>query len=150
MRRDAVMAELETIRRKHGGVLYPRDVVAFARNPKTALHAKFDWNDTEAAKKWRLEQARQVIRLHVTVISQKSGPVRAFVSLTSDRQIGGGYRALVDVLDNAQQMDRLVADALAELDVIRLRYQKLRALGPIWDAMSKVAREIDQVGKNAA
>jgi hypothetical protein len=49
----ARLAELRQIEQKAGGVLQPESVVDFARNPKTALHGAFTWDDTEAARKYR-------------------------------------------------------------------------------------------------
>ena len=44
----------------HGGKLRPKDVVEFARNPATALHECFEWDDKKAAVQGRLwEQARE-------------------------------------------------------------------------------------------
>lgn len=55
-RHEDVYRELNSIRRKHNNVLRPRDVVEFARNPKTALHHEFEWNDTAAAMYYRRER----------------------------------------------------------------------------------------------
>lgn len=136
-----IAEELVQIQKAHRGLLRPVDVVAFARNPKTALHAQFDWEDSVAAEKWRLRQAQEVIRLSVTVISSKVGSVRAFVSLSSDRQKkGGGYRAVVDVLDDAGLLRQMLADAFDDLRAFKDKYEKLKQLQPIWKAMNKVEK----------
>ena len=44
------------------GRLEPERVVAYAKNPKRALHAAFLWDDAEAAYKHRLQLARELIR----------------------------------------------------------------------------------------
>jgi hypothetical protein len=58
---DRVQQELQAIADRHDGKLPASAVVDFARDPSTALHARFDWDDSEAAEKWRLEQARTII-----------------------------------------------------------------------------------------
>lgn len=133
-----VSDELAAIASSNGGVLLPAKVVEFARNPETALHAKFDWNDSEAAEKWRLEQARQVIRLNVVVIPNHNAPVRAYVSLTPDREGEGGYRRLVDIISRDDLAAQMLADALADLRSVKRKYEALRALRPIWDALESV------------
>lgn len=75
MQRKQVEQELASIQGQHGGVLKAEDVVAFARDPLSALHACFDWEDSEAAEKWRLSQARAVIRLHVVILSEEQACV---------------------------------------------------------------------------
>ena len=84
MATKTVSEELDLISRKNGGVVLPEAVVEFAKDPETALHSRFDWDDSEAAAKWRLVQARQVIRLELTVVPANGPPVSG--SATSRRQ----------------------------------------------------------------
>lgn len=138
MKRDAIKDELETIRKNHNGHLLPADVVEFARDPSTQLHTQFQWDDSRAAEQWRLQQARNIIRLHVTVIQEDTEPVRAYVSLTPDRHTGGGYRATVDVVNDDELRARMVADALKELRTFRRKYEQLKELRPVWEAIDAV------------
>jgi len=81
----SVQTELQAIYDKHG-VLTPNLVVEEAKRPDHPLHRRFDWDDSVAARRWRLSQAGQLIR-SVTVIVERPGAsepiaVRAFVSET--------------------------------------------------------------------
>ena len=58
----AVKAAIQAIENRQGR-LDPQSVVAAARNKKSPLHKQFEWDDTKAAEKYRLEQARELIRL---------------------------------------------------------------------------------------
>jgi hypothetical protein len=50
------------------GKLTPDDVVRAARDPNNALHEYFDWDDSVAGQKWRIQQARHLIAsVQVTV-----------------------------------------------------------------------------------
>jgi len=135
---ESAQAELDALVEQHGGIVLPAQVVEFARDENTALHEYFDWDDSEAAKQWRLEQARRVIRLSVTVIQSDNAPIRALVSLTSDRKAGGGYRALADILDDESPREQMERDALAELRVFRRKYERLVLLQPIWVAVDEL------------
>ncbi len=148
--KSQIATELAHIQELSGGVLLPAKVVEFARNPETALHRQFEWDDTEAAAKWRLEQARQVIRLHVTVVGEDASPVRAFVSLSTDRKGAGGYRALADVMSDPGMADQMLRDAMGELRIVQRKYQQIKALRPIWEAMEKVDRGDGSEGVRAA
>ena len=54
-----IMDELELIQAMDpAGLLDPRRVVDYARDPDTALHSKFEWDDSLAAEQRRLRQAR--------------------------------------------------------------------------------------------
>jgi hypothetical protein len=56
----AIKEELQAI--AEGGVLHPADVIAAARNPNSAMHGQFEWDNSEAAEAYRLQQARALIR----------------------------------------------------------------------------------------
>lgn len=47
---------------KNNGRLTPEQVVDDATNPQSPLHEEFEWDDAEAAKLHRLNQARSIIR----------------------------------------------------------------------------------------
>lgn len=57
-----VRAELERLALEHDGKLTPDVVVAEANDPDSPLHRHFTWDDSEAAAKQRLHEARQLIR----------------------------------------------------------------------------------------
>jgi hypothetical protein len=140
--KERVLAELEEIRAAGGGLLMPSKVVEYAENPETALHGEFNWDDTEAARLYRLQQAREVIRVHVTIVGENPQPIRAYVSLSTDRTMGGGYRAIVDVLDSSEQRAVMLMDALNELRAFKRKYDHLVALKPLWEAMNDVSQRV--------
>jgi hypothetical protein len=140
--RQAVSEELERLRKAKGGLLKPEDVVQFARKARTALHSEFEWDDAKASAEYRLEQARKVIRITVMMLpSPHSGddPVRAYVSVASDRaQPGGGYRSLCDVMTDDDMRGELVSEAVNEVKRWRRKYERLKELVPIFKAIDKV------------
>lgn len=131
MNKDAT-AELHRLQKQApSGLLRPEAVVEHAADESSALHRYFTWDDGEAAQAYRLLQARQLIRVAVTVLESTSDRVRAFVSLTSDRKVDGGYRAMVDVLDDPTLLDQMLADAKAELSAFTRKYRMLREAGEL-------------------
>ena len=143
---DAVLRELQQIAKRHRGVLRPHDVVEFARDDSTALHSKFTWDDTEAANQYRLWQAREVIRVRVTVLEKAGVEYRAFVSLGRDRiRPRGGYRVTADVLSDGEMRGELLSEALDELERFQIKYQKLTELAPVFEAAKKVRRRAKSV-----
>lgn len=118
--------ELEKVRAECRGVLKPKLVVAAARNPKSALHSKFEWNNGKAADAYRLIQAASLIRSVTFLPGDGDDPIRAYVSLSSDRLSKAGFRAMVDVLSDADLLKRLIADAREELAAFTQRYDRLR------------------------
>ena len=137
-----VVSELERIARQHGGRLMPEAVVEAARNSRSILHSFFDWDNTEAAEKWRVHQARNLIRVTVTYIGENDDtPMRVFVSLHSDRQSKRGYQSTVNVLSDEDMRAELLEDALAELRAFREKYVALKELVAVFDAISKVEKK---------
>lgn len=140
MASSAVSRELEIIRKQNHGILRPVDVVSFARDPQTALHAEFEWDDDKAAEQYRLEQARQIIRCAVRVIGDGRPPIRAYVSLLSDRQAGDSYRDVFDVMSTPSLRDQLLAQALREAESWRLRYEHLVELQSVCREIAKAQK----------
>jgi hypothetical protein len=134
-----VFAVMQKIQTRHQGILRAINIVAFARNPKSALHAKFEWDNSKAAHEYRLWQARELIAVFVTVVHQGHGPVRAFVSLRTDRMIpGGGYRATADVMADAALRKQLLAEALDDADRWKAKYELLTELVPVFKELAKL------------
>ncbi len=131
--------ELEKIRVKHGGILYPDEVVKAARKQSSPLHSCFTWNNDKAAGEYRLWQARELIQVHCTILEGSDKPVRAYVSLRQDRyKKGGGYRGLKDVLSAKETRALLLAEALADANRWREKYEYLKELSGVFAALDKV------------
>ena len=53
---------LEQMARQNNGVLMVDDVIEAAKDENCVLHKHFEWNDTEAARQFRKDQARSLIQ----------------------------------------------------------------------------------------
>lgn len=135
LKREQLKTELEEIRgMSDDGLLHPEKAVLWARqHKKSQLYANLEWNDTAAAEKYRIDQVRQIIRVIVLPSDQTEQLVRAYVSLPSDREHGGGYRTIQDGLTRARQ--ELVNEALKELRNFSNRYTHLPELGPVFKSV---------------
>jgi len=133
-------AELDALRKRRR-LLNPAQIVEFASDPKTALHSRFTWDDTAAAREYRLWQARTILRVSVYVPEGSTEPVRAFVSLHDDRTAKGGYRSVSDVLKDKGLRATMLAEALAELQVFQRKYRLLKELQPVFAAAARVQKQ---------
>ena len=112
---------LERLARNRGGMLQVDDVLDAAKNPMCILHKHFQWNDDKAAEAYRKMQARQLIqKCTVTIDKAPDVHIRAFVSLSSDQNHGGGYRMAVDVLSD----DDLKAHLLYDMQMTIAKWKK--------------------------
>lgn len=138
--RDKLKLELEEIRAAHDGILHTEDIVEYARNPESALHGCFTWDDTKAAAEYRKWQARQVVQtVYVKVEDDgRSKEAPTYVSLTEDRQGRGGYRLMVDVLSDDELRGKLLKQALAEFDTWKQKYKQIKDLAAVFAERDKL------------
>ena len=116
----SIETELNLIRREHGGVLDPSDVVDYARKNKSSeLHGRFNWNVSEAAREHWLWQARQIIRVHVQVLDRGDGstaPMRAYFNTADEPE--RGYRPTKPALSHEETRARIITAQLDRLESI--------------------------------
>lgn len=139
-----IVTELKRLAEKAHGLLKPEDVIRAAEPEGSVLHDRFEWDDSEAAHQYRLEQARKLIRVTVELLDGKERALtRVFVSLSSDREKeGGGYRSTVDVMNDAQMRQQLLEDALDEMEYFKHKYAALQELKKIFSAISSTRRQV--------
>lgn len=122
-----------------GDNVTPQQIVDRAKDEGSELHKCFTWDDTIAAQKWRLEEARKVVQLLVIDRSQETDtepPVRVFFKIGSTRD--EGYKQTVNILRNNDEYAALLKQALAELEAFQRKYRTLSELEPVFDAISEV------------
>lgn len=133
------LTELRKIAKKHNGILHAEDVIAEARQLQSPLHACFEWNDGVAAEKYRLEQARNMIRITVIYQPKCEREITAFVSLKSDRYEGdGGYKFVPDVVKTRAGRAALIDTALWELKMFQQKYADVKQFAGLFDEIKKL------------
>ena len=126
------------------GLITPQTVLEAASEPSSPLHDHFTWDDTEAARKYRLVEARSLItRYKITV--QKSPDetvrVRAFAHIPAEDG-AGFYVPTADALTDPAQRSLVMQQALREVAALRRKYQALVDFDAVLaDAMSERAHE---------
>jgi hypothetical protein len=138
----ACQDELVKLQQQLGDLFTAEEVVKAAKDKKQwpALYNYFEWDDKRAGHAHRLLQARQLI-LHVQIVQPgKKKPMRAYVSLKSDRYTrkGGGYRTIASVMSNEEQREELLSQAFEDLKHWQKKYKLLKELEPIFAAAQKV------------
>ena len=109
----------------------PEMIVAAAQDSNSELHKCFEWDDTEAARKYRIIQAGNLVRNLVIVESkEKSEPQQIRVMYTSQ---DGGYKRTKLILHNPDEYEALKNRAMAELRAIKNKYNMILELKEIFD-----------------
>lgn len=128
--------------RDRNGKLTPAAVVDEARPTDSILHPDFEWDDAEAAEKYRRHQARQMISALCIVQEETNTPVRAFINVkqpqNSPEPEGRQYLPLSVVLEAPPLRSQMLADALKEAQTFQQKYQTLSALNPVFTAIEQV------------
>ena len=141
------MTQLEAMKeiaKRGGGVITPAAVIRAARNPKHVLHGAFTWDDTEAAKKWRVLEAQRLIRrFTIETVADNGETVThpVFIGVSSDRDgasENNPYRLAEDVAKNEDLLAIAEKDALDQLKAIESRFRHLTRLGKIWAAIDEI------------
>jgi hypothetical protein len=134
------MAELKKLGK--GGSLTADSVVSAARDKGSPLHDCFTWDNGKAAEKWRLHEARNLIRVYSARELEKDEPDadNVFVSLRADRGSHGGYRTLSKVLSDDELREQLLADAFDDMRYFKMKYKKLSELQSVFAAMDSAQR----------
>jgi len=139
---QAIGERLEKIAEKHGGELPPVAVVADARKESSPLHNSFTWDDTEAAKQWRIEQARRLIRsFEVTYMDSRDDTEtthQVFVNLYENNTPSKPYERLEDVFNDPVRRHSYLLLALCELRSFKEKYKRLTELSRIFDEIDRL------------
>jgi hypothetical protein len=128
------------------GEIKPEHLVEEARDESNLLHGCFEWNDTVAAGKYRISQAKDLIRKLVKV-EQVGGEIkttRAVVSVSfSDEEPRSYYMASV-VMEDEYARNCLLKDAYRDCEIFREKYSTLLEVKYVIEAIDKlVAKEQD-------
>ena len=113
----------------------PESVLEKARDENTELHKCFEWDDSVAAEKYRLNQARNIIRLLVIKGTEETEhPVRVF-QISSEPQV---YRPITHFVQDLDEHAKLVQRVKGELLAITNRYTQLAELEEVRQAIANM------------
>lgn len=140
--------ELDKIE-KTNGKLTPKDVVDEARSVSSPLHEVFDWEDNEAAEKWRIQQARQLIN-HITVeirYDRKIKEQRAWFSVDAtpdEKEVNISYVNVERVLTERPLREQMLLSAIKEAEYWREKYDQYRELNRIFSSIKVTKKAIEK------
>ena len=113
----------------------PQQIVDKARNPDTELHKCFEWNDSIAAERFRLWQARDIcckLVIKEEVVPEDRPEVRVFVKTAA----GENYKPTEIVVKHDGEYEQLLAQAWRELQIFKNKYKMLSELKEILDLIN--------------
>jgi hypothetical protein len=136
---------LELLRKKAKGELTAEDVLADAKHDNSPLHSFFEWSDTEAARQYRLQQARGLIRSVVAVytrIDEGKPAVRAKAYVHINEASAPHYREASHAMSMTKTRDMVLKQAWSELQSWRNRYKDLQEFASMIRVIDALAIEM--------
>ena len=117
------------------GKFTPMEVLEKAKDETTELHKCFEWNDSIAAEKYRLEQAKNIIRMLVYEKETKEQAVVRYYAKTETKHV---YQPTKQFLVQEDEYQGLLRRALAELETFKKKYHTLTELEGIFEVMEAI------------
>jgi len=139
---EVAYAEIMRIKAKNGGVVSPDALVVAAAKKYNPLHRLFTWDDTEAAKKFRLQEAGALLRsIEITYANMPAQPRRAF-EVTQKKASGSVekqtlYATAEEVATDPAAHAALISEAVRSLMTWRARFCYLQELSQLLAAIDR-------------
>ena len=113
----------------------PLEVLDKARDVNSELHKCFEWDDSIAGEKYRLQQARAIIvNLVYVQKAEEEQPVRCF-QITTEKSV---YQPTQSFLVQKDEYQSLLKRAKMELESFKRRYLILNELEEIFGLIDKI------------
>lgn len=136
---QAAHRRTEELRSKLHRDVKPQDIVKDATNPQSPYHKFFEWDDTKAGPKFRLQQARQLLQ-HLRVIYHDAEGnavsvrkyIRVQLSTPADHELKSGYVPRGKVLKTANLREQVVVMARQVLESFKVRFRQFSEIEAVY------------------
>jgi hypothetical protein len=128
---DVDLARLRALQTRQG-TLTPDVVLSDAQDASSPLHRHFNWDDTEAAHLFRLQQARELIVRFRVLVTTTERTISALVYMRDPRAKSNeqGMVAIEHVIsDQDLAREVVVQEVTRALDLLRRADRQAQALG---------------------
>jgi len=127
---DVVYGEIKTLEK-----ITPEAILEKARDESSALHEIFEWDDSVAAEKYRLSQAKNLISNLVIKPAIKGETTTIRVLHKTEPGI---YKSIKYVVQHKEEYELILARALQELQRFQKKYETLVELQSVFDEITKL------------
>lgn len=111
--------------REGNGELTPAAVVAAATPEDHPLHSQFEWDDTVAGRKYRIIQARELIRVvKETYIDGQGNPEKTRFFVSVSRPTGMAYEPAGEVVQDEFASKLVLQSMEREWRQLKRRYER--------------------------
>lgn len=127
---------LTEIHGEHGS-LTPELLVGLARDPEHPLHTRFEWNDSVAAERWRIEQAGRLLRVTFRPDPKKPIDLRAFVAVKGEETPRSEYVPLDDAVADEFTRELLLRQMKRDAQTFASRYRHMAGYAEVVASLAR-------------
>ncbi len=134
---DVIGEHIESLAKN--GIITPADLVRDAKKKTSPLHECFEWDDTAAAKAYRITQAQYILRQIEVMIEREdetSFSVRAFHHVNVANQ--QGYVTVENARNDPEMWNCVKMQALAEVKAWQGKYKAIVEFETIFEAIESI------------
>lgn len=151
MSNERVAKRLRELERE--GRLRPADVVDAARPADSPLHSHFEWDDGAAAERYRLNQARTLIRSITINVTVREMPV-SVVAYVRDPELqdthDSGYRNVIQLRSEEDNARAVIIEEMKRVASAAQRAKSLAAVLGLTAEIEEIARLAQTVVERVA
>ena len=142
-----VIDEVLEVQEKYG--LTADSLLKKASKKSSSLYEFFDWDNSSAGDKWRLQQARVLINEIKVIVEDKE--MYAFENIkviitdkefeTKNRSSQREYKPIAEILSKDEYRNQLIQRALSEVKYWKDRHSELIELKPIFSSIDELTKK---------
>ena len=146
---ENVIDEILRVEEEEG--LNAENLLEVAKNKKNSLHELFDWDDSSAGEKYRLQQARILINEVKIIVNDKE--LYAFENVQVSISTKSGtpnnitsriYKPIGEIMDKEEYRKQVLSSALSNMGYWKEKYVEYNELKPIFVSLNKVKKKLDK------
>lgn len=132
---DAAMDEIRKAELVYGKIT-TESVLNIARDKSSALHGLFEWDDSKAAEKYRLQQAMTIINnIEVVIVSDGGSRNIPFFEIVRTSDDGSRYKPITELdYDEVKQVRDATLKMLDSAKVKLSVYKNFESIIPLLDS----------------
>ena len=126
------------------GEITPERVLGYAeRHKNSELHKCFEWDDSEASRKYRLNQANQILcSISIEIKEEPKVTQRVYVNVKSSNSGIKTFKNIKDVLGDDEEYKQLIEKAKKEFVDCKDKYETLLQRDDLKDILFEIYKEV--------
>ncbi len=113
-----------------GDDITPNQILETARNKNTELHKCFEWDDSIAAERYRLSQARMIV-CHLVIKRPPEEKEKPEIRIFYKTDKASNYKPTTLIMTDKTEYEKLLENAYKELQIFKKKYHSLAELDDI-------------------